>query len=65
MSLLHEKKNFCHTNLMAICKAKDSEERKGCEFYDKSTLRNNCMYFIFGEYCDCLKAQIKAHKIKC
>ena len=50
--------NFCHVNLMSICKAKDCEERKGCEFYEKSSLRDDCMYFIFDEYCDCLKAQI-------
>jgi len=63
MSLLHEKKSFCHVNLMSICTAKDNEERKGCEFYEKSSITDKCMYFIFGEYCDCLKAQIKARKI--
>ena len=68
MSLLFEKKNYCHVNLMAICKAKDSEERKMCGtgttiFYEKSSLRDDCMYFIFDEYCDCLKAQMKARQI--
>lgn len=63
MSLLHEKKNFCHINLMAICKTNDSEERKTCTFYDKSSIRDDCMYFIFDEYCDCLKAQVEARKI--
>lgn len=63
MSLLHEKKNFCHISLMSACTAKDSEERKGCEFYEKSSIKNNCMYLIFDEYCGCLKAQIEARKI--
>lgn len=60
MGLLHEKKNFCKTNLMAVCTAKDNKEREGCEFYGKSSIKNKCMYFIFDEYCDCLKAQMKS-----
>lgn len=60
MNLLFEKKNYCYTNLMSVCTAKDSEERKGCEFYEKSSIQIKCMYFIFNEYCDCLKAQTKS-----
>ena len=64
MSILFEKKNFCHTNLMAVCTAKDSKEREGCEFYGKSSTRNNCMHLKFDdEYWDCLKAQIKSRQI--
>lgn len=48
---------------MAVCTAKDNKEREGCEFYGKSSIKNKCMYFIFDEYCDCLKAQIEARKI--
>lgn len=58
--LLYEKKNFCHVNLMAVCTAKDSEEAKGCEFHELSSVINKCMYLKFNEYCDCLKAQIKS-----
>ena len=55
---LNEKKNYCKTNLMSVCTAKDSEERKECEFHEKSRIRDKCMFYIFDEYCDCLKAQI-------
>ncbi len=56
-------KNYCHVNLMAVCTAKDSKEREGCDFYEKSSIRIKCMYLKFDEYCDCLKAQVDARKI--
>ena len=60
MGLLHEKKHYCKVNLMSVCTAKDDKEREGCEFHEKSSIKNKCMYFIFDEYCDCLKAQMKS-----
>jgi hypothetical protein len=38
--------------------ANDLSGRKSCEFYDKSKSRNDCMYFVMNEFCDCLKAQL-------
>ena len=45
---------------MAVCTANDAKEREECEFYEISSIKNKCMYFIFDEYCDCLKAQMKS-----
>ena len=55
-----ESKNLCKKGLMSVCTAKDSDERERCEFYEKSSIKNKCMYFIFDEYCDCLSAQMGA-----
>lgn len=54
--------SFCKSGMMSVCMAASDTEQNGCEFYEKSRLRNKCMYFIFDEYCDCLKAQIDAVK---
>ena len=43
---------------MSICVAKDHTEQETCTFYEKARFENRCMYFIFDEYCDCLKAQV-------
>lgn len=58
MSLLYEKKSFCEKGTMSICVAKNNKEREMCEFYEDSRTKGKCMYFIFDEYCDCLKAQM-------
>jgi len=52
--------SFCKRDIMSICTASNDTEQNRCEFYEKSRLRNKCMYFIFDEYCDCLKAQMNA-----
>jgi len=52
--------SFCRKDIMSACTASDYTEQTKCEFYEKSRSRNQCMYFIFDEYCDCLKAQMKA-----
>lgn len=43
---------------MSECIAEGLCRRKSCEFYDKSRQRDDCMYFVMGEFCDCLKAQL-------
>jgi hypothetical protein len=50
--------NFCERAGMCVCKAGDQNQQSDCRFYEKSQYANRCMYFIFDEYCDCLKAQL-------
>ena len=64
MGLLHETKNFYKKGMMATCSAENSEEQKGCEFYEEASTRDRCMYLKFDEYCDCLKAQIDSEREK-
>ena len=52
--------SFCKREMMSVCTAASDTEQNRCVFYEKSSLRNKCMYFIFDEYCDCLKAQMDA-----
>lgn len=52
--------SFCKKEMMSVCTAASDSEQTNCRFYEKSSLRNKCMYFIFDEYCDCLKAQMDA-----
>ena len=54
--------SFCKREMMSVCTAASDTEQNRCVFYEKSSLKNKCMYFIFDEYCDCLKAQIDAVK---
>jgi len=63
MTLVSETMNFCKKGLMSVCTAKDKLEQEKCEFWESATrARGRCMYFIFDEYCDCLKAQIDTEK---
>ena len=57
MSLLYESPNLCKKGLMSVCSAGNKAEQEKCAFYEKASQENRCMYFIFDEYCDCLKAQ--------
>jgi len=57
MSLLYESQNLCRKELMSVCSVENKAEQEKCEFYERASYENRCMYFIFGEYCDCLKAQ--------
>jgi len=50
--------NFCKQEAMSICTASDKKHQAGCRFYEKSRFAERCMYYIFDEYCDCLKAQM-------
>ena len=50
--------NFCKRDMMSICAASNETQQKMCRFYKKSSYTDKCMYFVFGEYCDCLEAQI-------
>ncbi len=52
--------SFCKRGMMSICTAASDADQDKCVFYEKSSLKNKCMYFIFDEYCDCLKAQINS-----
>ncbi len=52
--------NFCHSEQISVCTAGNQAKQKGCDFYERSRGAERCMYFIFGEYCDCLKAQLGA-----
>jgi len=48
---------LCRKDFMFICTAASESEQKKCKFYKKSSISDRCMYFVFGEYCDCLEAQ--------
>jgi hypothetical protein len=52
--------NFCKRGQMSICTADTIREQGDCSFFEKSQHADRCMYYIFDEYCDCLKAQINA-----
>ena len=52
--------SFCKKDIMSVCTACSDVEQENCVYYEKSRQRNRCMYFIFDEYCDCLKAQMNA-----
>jgi len=52
--------NFCKVEYMSVCSADTSTAQLDCRFFEKSQHANRCMYFIFDEYCDCLKAQLSA-----
>jgi len=54
---MSDKVNFCIAGIMSTCRAENTKEQKKCKFYEKASYENRCMYFIFDEYCDCLKAQ--------
>jgi hypothetical protein len=42
--------NLCELDLMSLCSASSKKDQPNC----------TCMYFIFEEFCDCVKAQIAA-----
>jgi hypothetical protein len=53
--------NFCRCEQISFCTAASQRVQAGCSFYEKARSAERCMYFIFDEYCDCLKAQLNAH----
>ena len=54
--------NMCKLDLMSHCRANSKEDQSNCNFYEKAQNASRCMYFIFEEFCDCVKAQIAARK---
>ena len=56
--------NFCRSEHISFCTAASQKEQPGCSFFEKSRSAERCMYFIFDEYCDSLKAQINANSAK-
>ena len=48
---------------MSFCIAENDAERKRCRYYHKSSQTARCMYLMFGEYCDCIDAQLNAPKM--
>lgn len=54
--------NFCKQEEMSVCTACNQKQQTGCSFYEKSQFAERCMYFMFDEYCDSLKAQLNAGK---
>ena len=55
--------NLCKSDQMSVCMANSNLKQQDCSFYEKSQHASRCMYFVFDEYCDCLRAQIYARKI--
>jgi len=39
--------SFCKRDIMSVCTAPSDSELENCVYYEKSRLRNKCMYFIF------------------
>jgi hypothetical protein len=56
--------NFCKSEHISFCTAACKKEQPGCSFYERSRSAERCMYFVFDEYCDCLRAQLNAHVAK-
>ena len=50
--------SYCKKDIMSICTAESSQKQQECRYYEKSRQAAKCMYFVFEEYCDCLKAQL-------
>lgn len=50
--------NFCKPGSMSTCTAgKSWKDQSRCFFAEKSTDMNRCMFYMFDEFCDCVKAQ--------
>lgn len=54
--------NFCKRDIMSVCTAGSEDHQKDCQFYRKSSYMDRCMYLVFGEYCDCVEAQLNTQK---
>ena len=52
--------NFCRSEHISFCTAATRTAQQECRFYERARSAERCMYFIFQEYCDCLKAQLAA-----
>lgn len=52
--------NFCRSEQISVCTAESVKAQSVCRYFVKASRSERCMYFVFGEYCDCLGAQIGA-----
>ena len=48
---------FCKRDIISVCDAGGREQQKSCRFYQKSSSKNACMYYVFDAFCDCVEAQ--------
>lgn len=48
---------FCKRDIISVCTAGGKEQQKNCCYYQESTYKNACMYFVFDAYCDSVEAQ--------
>jgi hypothetical protein len=55
--------NHCQLDQMSVCMADNHLEQQDCSFYEEAQHASRCMYYVFDEYCDCLKAQMNARKM--
>jgi hypothetical protein len=53
---------FCKKGAMSVCTAGSVDEQRKCQYYQKSSYSDKCMYFTFNKYCDCLEAQMNIEK---
>lgn len=51
--------NLCSNGAaMSTCtERRSSEKQRTCDFYIKATNEHRCMFLVFNEFCQCLKAQ--------
>jgi hypothetical protein len=52
--------NYCVGGILSRCGAgAEWQKQKKCRYYQKSTVRNRCMYYIEAlcGHCDCIAAQ--------
>jgi uncharacterized Fe-S center protein len=57
--------NYCVTGVISQCTAGPNLQRqKKCKYYEKATIRDQCMYYIeaLNGHCDCVDAQREAQK---
>lgn len=54
--------NFCKLDNPSKCGAGESwdNQQRVCRFSAQAAYEKRCMYFVMGEFCDCLKAQMDA-----
>ena len=50
--------NLCVIGDMSTCKGNNWSSQVACRFSEKASNGNRCMYYVFDEFCSCLKAQI-------
>ena len=50
--------SYCKKEIMSICTAESVQVQQKCRYYEKSCHAAKCMYFVFEEFCDSLKAQM-------
>ena len=61
LNMQDQQVSYCRQEMMSVCAASSDNQQRLCRFYEKSNASARCMYYVFEEYCDCLKAQVMAH----